>query len=155
MQLLDAFETNNIIPILPMVTTANEIIEFKKAISNKYKRIGVTVETPSAALAINEICELSAFIEIGLNDLTQYTMAWDRDIPNESRLPATQIQPSVAKLIEKVVKTCNARNINYALGLDLRHCKSLAANLNQIGVNKISCSPYLIKQWIKSFQEIQ
>jgi phosphoenolpyruvate-protein kinase (PTS system EI component) len=154
MQLLDAFETDNIIPILPMITTASEVMEFKKVISSKYKGIGVTVETPAAALAINEIAALSSFVEIGLNDLTQYTMAWDRDIPNESRLPVNQIQTSVAMLIEKVVQSCNARNISYALGLDLKPSKSLAVNLNQIGVNKISCSPYLIDKWIKSFQQI-
>lgn len=154
MQLLNAFDTNNIIPILPMVTTASEVMEFKKIISNKYRGIGVTVETPAAALAINEIVELSSFVEIGLNDLTQYTMAWDRDIPNESRLPVNQIQTSVAMLIEKVVQSCNARSINYALGLDLKPSQSLAVNLNQIGVKKISCSPYLIEHWIKSFQEI-
>lgn len=153
-QLLNMFETNNIIPILPMVTSASEVIKFKKAIPHKYEKVGVTVETPAAALAINELLEVSSFIEIGLNDLTQYTLAWDRDILHEGRLPITQIQSSVTLLIEKIVRSCNTQRIDYALGLDLKPCLSLAENLNQIGVNKISCSPYLIKHWIKSFQEI-
>lgn len=153
-QLLNMFETNNIIPILPMVTSANEVIKFKKAISQKYEKVGVTVETPAAALAINELLKVSSFIEIGLNDLTQYTMAWDRDIPNEGILPTTQIQSSVNLLIERIVKSCYAQKIDYALGLDLKPSLSLAVNLNQIGVTKISCSPYLIKHWLKSFQEL-
>lgn len=130
LQLLEAFETNDITPILPMVKSASEVRRFKETISNKYKNVAVTMERPAAALAIDEIAELSSFVEIGLNDLTQHSMAWDRDVPNANRMPANQIHASVARLIENVVQSYPERSVNYALGLDLKPSISLATQLN-------------------------
>ena len=143
--------TTDVTPTLPMVTFASEVRRLKEATSNKYNNMGVTVKKPAASFAIDEIAEPASFVEIELNDLTQYTMAWDRDIPNVNRLPVNQIHASVAPLIENVAHSCRGRSVHYALGLDLRPSRSLAMRLHQIGVNRISRSPNLIQPWIKSF----
>ena len=78
---LEMLDIEQIVVVLPMVTLASEVQRIRRRLAPKWDRLGVTVETPAAALRINELLEVSDFIEIGLNDLTQYTMAWDRDVP--------------------------------------------------------------------------
>jgi len=144
---IDAFGIDDIEIVLPMVTGAEEIARFRENIDNKWEKVGATIETPSAALRIEEIVKVSDFIEIGLNDLTQYTMAWDRNIPNNERLPTCRIADPVAGLISNVASVCTDAKVPYTLGLDLRPSKKLAEQIHSLGVESISCVPPLVEYW--------
>ncbi len=146
-QLLDALNVDNVITILPMITSPSEVTTFKRKLNKRWSKIGITIETPAAALMINELLQVVDFIEIGLNDLTQYTMAWDRDFANDDRLPNDRIAEPVARLIKSVIQECNKRNTEYTLGIDLKPSAALADQLLNIGVKSISCSETLAKFW--------
>lgn len=144
---LKMLDLEQIIVILPMVTLLSEVQQIRERLDRRWNRIGITVETPAAALRIEELLDVSDFIEIGLNDLTQYTMAWDRDIPHQERLPTDHIVDPVADLIATVAAACNAAEVPYTLGMDLRPSTRLAAQIMQLGVTSISCVPPLVKPW--------
>lgn len=64
--------------------------------------LGLMIEVPSAALCAEDLAKEADFFSIGSNDLTQYTMAVDRDNPNVSDL-FTEFNPAVLKLIRMTV----------------------------------------------------
>lgn len=145
--LLDQSGFGNAGIVLPMITAKQEIERARQLFGSRYSRIGATVETPAAAVMIDEIVAVAQFIEVGVNDLTQYTMAWDRDVPSAERLPPDRIARPVAALIADVVAACERDRVPYTVGLDLRPSPGLAAQLVQLGVRSISCAPALVKRW--------
>lgn len=64
--------------------------------------IGVMVETPAAAMLVDQFSQKSAFISVGTNDLTQYTLAIDR---SNARLADryTPLHPAVVRLLKRIV----------------------------------------------------
>ena len=76
-----------------------ENISFDKNI-----KIGIMIETASAALIADLLAKESDFFSIGTNDLTGYTMACDRNNGNVSYLYST-LQPSVLRLIKNIIES--------------------------------------------------
>jgi len=144
---LDMLGLDGVVVVLPMVTSVSEVRRAMDQFGHHGHRVGVTVETPAAALRISELLGLSTFIQIGLNDLTQYTMAWDRDVANEERLPSDFIVEPVADLIRSVTAACRLAGVPYTVGLDLRPSQALVGQLLGLGVGSISCAPALVKPW--------
>jgi phosphoenolpyruvate-protein kinase (PTS system EI component) len=147
LQLLDSLEFDSVCVILPMVTTVAEVVKMRSLIGPRWKDFGITVETPAAALRIQEFFHDIQFVQIGLNDLTQYTMAWSRDFSSNERLPADRIVEPVAELIAQVAEQCTLFSIPYTLGLDLRPTRQLARQIHELGVSSISCPPPLVGRW--------
>lgn len=142
---------DEVIPVAPMVTDAMDVREFMERLGGSWTRCGVTIETPAAAIGVRELLHFVDGVEIGLNDLTQYTMAWSRDYPHERRLPGGRIAEPVGKLIREVARACNDREVLCVLGLDLRPTPSLAAQIEELGVTSISCVPSLVRAWRSVF----
>jgi phosphoenolpyruvate-protein phosphotransferase len=69
---------------------------------------GIMIEVPSAALAAAQFAGAVDFFSIGTNDLTQYTLAAERGNPRVAAL-ADATQPTVLRLIERVVQAAHAR----------------------------------------------
>lgn len=148
---LEMLDLDQIVIVLPMVTSVTEVRRFRGRFGPKWNQLGITVETPAAALRIEELLEVSDFVEIGVNDLTQYTMAWDRDVPNQERLPTDRIVEPVADLIARVAAACSAGGVPYTLGIDLRPNEVLAGQIIKLGITSISCVPPLVKHWKYAF----
>lgn len=73
--------------------------------------VGIMVETPAAVQVIEDICKDGiSFISFGTNDLTQYTLAIDRNNPQVQDL-YDEMNPAVLKSLAYVIQTCKRYNV--------------------------------------------
>jgi phosphoenolpyruvate-protein kinase (PTS system EI component) len=102
-------------------------------------RVGAMIETPEAAARAHEIAAEADFISIGTNDLVQYTLGVDRELPLASTLAAAT--PAVLVHVAAVVEAA------HALGRGVEVCGEaageppVAALLVGLGVDELSVSP--------------
>jgi phosphotransferase system enzyme I (PtsI) len=100
--------------MLPLITQVEELqqtCEFVESSMDDLQRagiptatdlpVGVMIETPAAAIMADELAERSAFLSVGSNDLTQYTLAVDR---GNARLADrfNPFHPAVIKLLKRI-----------------------------------------------------
>lgn len=154
--------------MFPLVTTVDELREGKKLVEklklelssenidfDKDIKVGVMVETSSAAVIADLLAKEADFFSIGTNDLTGYTMACDRGNSDVSYL-YSPLQPSVLRMIKNIIE-CGIKN-NIPVGI----CGEAAANpmmiplLISFGLTEFSVSaPSVLKvrktisQWTK------
>ena len=84
-------------------------IEFRRDVP-----VGVMIETPAAALMIQEFVREVDFISIGTNDLIQYTLAVDRS--NERVAPLfTGSHPAILRLLRDIIATANKAGVECSL----------------------------------------
>ncbi|KJQ56038.1 phosphoenolpyruvate--protein phosphotransferase [Microbacterium sp. SA39] len=86
----------------PMVSTVDEARDFAdRCRAAGIDRVGIMIETPSAALLAAELFEIVDFVSLGTNDLAQYTLAADRLVSELGDLNDPW-QPAVLRLIGAV-----------------------------------------------------
>lgn len=144
---VDGVNLTGIVTVLPMVSLPSEVVRFRQLLGARFSKVGVTIETPAAAISIQDILDVADYIEIGINDLTQFTMAWDRNVPNIERLPAHELSKPVAHFVQTISEAALERNTFSALGIDLRPSSTLVAQLLKLGVRAVTVSPRLIPLW--------
>ncbi|WP_135302087.1 phosphoenolpyruvate synthase [Haloarcula amylovorans] len=102
---------DNVELMLPLVTDAEDVLRAKSlmqevGIDPEKRDWGVMVETPASALCIEDLCETGLdFVSFGTNDLTQYTLAVDRNNGNVAGR-FDELHPAVLDLIGQVIGTC-------------------------------------------------
>ncbi|GAA3939235.1 hypothetical protein GCM10023085_20880 [Actinomadura viridis] len=133
--------------VLPMYAHAHEFERFAERMAPLTDRLGVTVECAEAALCLGRIMPYCSLVEIGLNDLTQFSVAWDRDVVNSEVMSPCRISEGVAALIARVSATAAGGRAQYSLGLDLRPSPELAEQIAGLGVPAISCPAPLAARW--------
>jgi len=139
---LAALETEaEVWTMAPMIATPEEAAEFAaQARAAGLGTVGVMVETPSAALTCAEIFRHVDFVSLGTNDLTQYTMAADRQLGGVAHLNDPW-QPAVLRLIKAA---CDAgRAVGKPVGVcgEAAADPALAAVLVGLGVSSLSMAP--------------
>src|SRR5207247_514367 len=76
---------------------------------------GIMVEIPAAALIIDSLLDEGLdFVSFGTNDLTQYTLAVDRNNENVAKL-YDEFHPAVGKLIEMTIAACRPRGVQTSI----------------------------------------
>ncbi len=101
---------------------------------------GVMVETPAAAMIIEDfIAEGLDFVSFGTNDLTQYTLAIDRNNENVADL-YTEKHPAVLKLIERVIKECNKAGVKTSICGQAGSMPSIVEKLVELGITSVSAN---------------
>ena len=151
--ILRASSNKNIKIMLPMVSTAMELVKAKRIIHSAMKElhaegisfdenidIGIMIEVPSAALMANELARHVCFFSIGTNDLVQYTLAADRGNKKVSAL-YRELHPAVLRLIKMTIDAGKAHNVVVTL------CGEMASRIEAIpllvglGLNGFSVVP--------------
>ncbi|RLI85115.1 MAG: phosphoenolpyruvate synthase [Archaeoglobales archaeon] len=132
--------------MLPLVTHPKEVERAKKiameeGLPLEKIEFGVMVETPAAALIIEDIVKVGIdFISFGTNDLTQYTLAVDRNNENVAYL-YDETHPAVMKLIERVIKICKEHGVKTSICGQAGSYPHVVAKLVEMGIDSVSANP--------------
>lgn len=133
--------------VLPMVNTRTELENASDRLDLPMSRIGVQFETPMACMNAKELLPGVGFAIVGLNDLTQYTTAWDRNNFHESLTPQDSLLPQVVQLAQNVCCTAKQNGTLSGVAVDLYPTSNLVQDLLQIAPNFIVVSPRRIQLW--------
>lgn len=140
--------------MFPMVASLWEIQEAKrlcnavmKELSNeripfdKDLELGVMIETPAAVMIAPELAEEVSFFSIGTNDLTQYTLALDRQSIQGLERFYDPKHPAVFRMIQMTVDAAHKAGIWAGICGELASDVSLAETFIKMGVDELSVSP--------------
>jgi phosphotransferase system enzyme I (PtsI) len=119
---------------------------------NKDIKIGIMIETPSAALTASTLARDVDFFSIGTNDLTQYTLAVDRGNEAVSTLYSSA-DPAVLRLIRMVIQDAHKAQIDVSICGEVASDPEFIMLLLGMGFTTISLAPPMlpeIKQVIRS-----
>lgn len=108
-------------------------------------QLGIMIETPAAALISDRLAPMVDFFSVGTNDLTQYTLAVDRQNPRLERFCDTHHE-AVLRLIEMSAE--NAHDNGKWIGIcgELAADTALTERFLRMGIDELSVSPsYVLK----------
>jgi len=151
--LLRASVYGNLRIMLPMITSVSELRAAKALIAevmeeleacgipyDPYIPVGIMVETPSAAICAGVLAGEADFFSIGTNDLTQYTMAVDRDNMSGDEL-FSPLHPAVLRMIHLAVEGAHSAGIQVGLCGEAAIDPIMVPLLIGMGVDELSVSP--------------
>ncbi|XME01540.1 phosphoenolpyruvate--protein phosphotransferase [Lachnospiraceae bacterium C1.1] len=142
----------NIYIMYPMITSMSEISQIKKIVAEvkaeleeqgvPYKDApqGVMIETPAAAVITDLLAKEVDFFSIGTNDLTQYTLAIDRQNAALDDFCDTHHE-AVLRLIKMTVDNAHAAGIWAGICGELAADTSLTKTFLEMGVDELSVAP--------------
>jgi len=146
----------NLSIMLPMVTSVWEVRRAKEIaakVRNELMKdqipfhpavpIGIMIETPAAALLSDEFAKEAAFFCIGTNDLTQYTLAVDRQ-NNSLGDFCDPHHEAVLRLIEMTVRNAHAQGIEVGICGELGADQQLTRTFLAMGVDELSVTPFAV-----------
>lgn len=142
----------NIGVMIPLVTHVEQIKKAKEYLKQvgleplEEIEFGVMIETPAAVQIIKEICEEGIdFISFGTNDLTQFTLAVDRNNGHIQKL-YDEMHPAVLRQIKYVIDTCRK------YGVETSVCGQSASRMDMVewlvkaGIDSLSPNPDAVKE---------
>jgi phosphoenolpyruvate-protein phosphotransferase len=113
--------------LIPMVTDVAEILATKKlldeiaaeltkaSLSHQWPiPVGAMIETPSAALLIDQLLPQLDFVSIGTNDLTQYVLCAERGRASLSAF-SDSLHPAVLRICEQVIREAQKRRVKVSI----------------------------------------
>lgn len=141
--------------MFPMINSVTEVKE-GKALIDKAKEVlrsrgeafgsidtGAMIETPAAALLSDEISKEVDFMSIGTNDLSQFTLAIDRE-NTKCEGHTDSENKAVMRLIKMVVDAGKKNNCKTTICGELAADVSISGELLKFGVDELSVSPLFI-----------
>ena len=165
--ILRASAFGNIAIMFPMITSIEEVFSAKKILEKAKEElrsektvfdenieVGVMIETPAAVLISGELAREVDFFSIGTNDLTQYTLAMDR----QNRWLMGHYNPHHPALIKMIRIVANNVHLE---GKRIGICGDLAADTTmtemfiQMGIDELSVAPNEVLPLRKKIREIQ
>ena len=145
----------NLALMYPMISSEEEmdeidevIREVKKGLDEKqipYKKvkIGIMIETPAAVMISRELARRVDFLSLGTNDLSQYTLAMDRQNPL-LRKKYNDHHPAVLRMIKMVIEAGHAENKRVCICGELAADTALTEEFLRMGVDCLSVVPACI-----------
>ena len=150
----------------PMITSVEEVMRIKeivkevkaelKASDTPYKDVeeGIMIETPAAAMISDELAELVDFFSIGTNDLTQYTLAIDRQNEKLEEFYNPH-HKAILKMIKMVVDNAHAAGKWAGICGELGADTELTETFVNMGVDELSVAPSMILKLRKIVREME
>lgn len=139
--------------MFPMIISVDEVRrsrELLRQVQNELRHegiafdesmeVGIMIETPAAALISDELAKEVDFFSIGSNDLTQYTLAIDRQQTDLDNFFDPR-HPALLRLIEMTVKNGHKEGIWVGICGELGADLSLTEDFLRMGVDELSVSP--------------
>ena len=139
--------------MFPMITSVWEVKECKRACMsvmkeleaegipyNKDTELGIMIETPSSVFVAEELAKLVDFFSVGTNDLTQYTLACDRQANDLGKF----YDPHHPALLRAIKMAADAA---HKAGIWIGICGELGADISMLptflamGIDELSVSP--------------
>lgn len=142
----------NISIMYPMITSVWEVKQIKKIVEEVKEELraqniefgevaqGIMIETPAAVMLSRELAKEVDFFSIGTNDLTQYTLAIDRQNPKLDDFYDAH-HPAVLKMIHMVAQNAHAEGIWAGICGELGADLELTEQFLQMGIDELSVSP--------------
>ena len=136
----------------PMITSVQEIKRIKEIVAEVNAEItahktpfgepeqGIMIETPAAAVISDLLAEEVDFFSIGTNDLTQYTLAIDRQNTKLDEFYDSH-HPAVLRMISTVVENAHKAGIWAGICGELGADQTLTQEFLAMGVDELSVSP--------------
>lgn len=150
----------------PMITSVEEVMRIKeiakevkaelKASDTPYKDVeeGIMIETPAAAMISDELAELVDFFSIGTNDLTQYTLAIDRQNEKLEEFYNPH-HKAILKMIKMVVDNAHTAGKWAGICGELGADTELTETFVNMGVDELSVAPSMILKLRKIVREME
>lgn len=163
--LFRASNYGNIAIMYPMITSLQEIHDIKAIVKEVKQELrdagvpfseveeGIMIETPAAAVMSDVLAKEVDFFSIGTNDLTQYTLAIDRQNPRLDRFFDAHSE-AVLRLIELVVKNAHEAGIWAGICGELGADMELTERFLAMGMDELSVSPGCILPLRKKIREM-
>ena len=142
--------------MFPMITSVSElekilaICEEVKAelreqgvIYSDTMELGIMIETPAAAIISDRLAPMVDFFSVGTNDLTQYTLACDRQNPDIEPFIDTHHE-AILRLIEMSAKNAHANGAWIGICGELAADTTLTETFLRMGIDELSVSPAFV-----------
>ena len=154
----------NLSLMFPMVTSLWELQEAKRlctqvclelgddGVAYREIPIGIMIETPAAALEAGEFAKQADFLSVGTNDLTQYTLAQDRQNAALERF-FDPCHPALLKLLRSIAEAAGQAGIWAGICGELAGDATLAGMFLDMGYRELSMAPGRILEVRKTICE--
>ncbi len=141
--------------MFPMIISVNEVRQIKQiveevkneldelAIPYKEVELGIMIETPAAVMISDELAKEVDFFSIGTNDLTQYTLAIDRQNPKLDNIYDSH-HPAILRMLQMVVDNGHKEGCWVGICGELGADTTLTETFLKMGFDELSVSPSMI-----------
>lgn len=142
--------------MFPMITSESEvrkILEICGEVKEELQRegmeysenveLGIMIETPAAAIISDKLAPLVDFFSVGTNDLTQYTLACDRQNPDIENFVDTHHE-AVLRLIEMSADNAHKNGAWIGICGELAADTTLTETFLKMGIDELSVSPAFV-----------
>ncbi len=156
----------NLSIMYPMITSVEEVEQIQQIVCEvkqelkeagiPYKDVeeGVMIETPAAVMISDDLAKMVDFFSIGTNDLTQYTLAIDRQ--NEKLDPFYKPHhKAILRMIEMVVDNAHKEGKWAGICGELGADPELTETFIKMGVDELSVAPSMILKLRKIIREME
>lgn len=163
--LLRAAVYGNLSVMYPMIISVNEVEQIKAIVSEVQQELeeaqipysmpeqGIMIETPAAVMISDELAKHVDYFSIGTNDLTQYTLAIDRQNAKLDDFYDPH-HPAVLRMIQMVIDHAHAEGKWVGICGELGADPELTETFMRMGLDELSVAPSMVLKLRKKIREM-
>lgn len=156
----------NLSIMYPMITSTEEVAQIQAIVQEVKEELkadgipyndveeGIMIETPAAVMISDELAKMVDFFSIGTNDLTQYTLAIDRQNEKLDRFYNPH-HKAILKMIQMVVDSAHQEGKWAGICGELGADPELTEAFVRMGVDELSVAPSMILKLRKIIREME